>query len=168
MITKAAAVQMVRDASMRFVKQCAAVPDAWSFRPHARAWSSGDVAEHVAIATGNITRRLSSSLLASPITAAPDVLDEEIPYLFYRGDEPPNIATPTRTWTDLARAQDDVAESVKPLVAWAEGSDANLRGFGILHPVFGTLDGVQWLLFAAAHMERHRAQIIGLQREAAH
>ena len=30
------------------------------------------------------------------------------------------------------------------------------------HPVFGLMDGLQWVLFAAAHTERHRAQLIGL------
>jgi hypothetical protein len=44
------------------------------------------------------------------------------------------------------------------------GVRVDLRGVAVPHPVFGLLDGVQWLFFAAAHTERHRAQLIGLKR----
>lgn len=165
MSEKAEALQSLRDATDRFVLQCGRVADAWGYRPHARAWSIGDVAEHVAIANHGIAARLST-LLASPMSGAPAVIDAEIPYLFYQGDEPPNIATPTRSWNALVEVESRFRASVKPLVSWAENVDADLRAYGLPHPIFGVLDGLQWLLFATAHMERHRAQIIGLQRAA--
>ncbi len=31
---------------------------------------------------------------------------------------------------------------------------------------FGVMDGVQWLLFAGAHTERHRRQLLGFERRA--
>jgi hypothetical protein len=34
---------------------------------------------------------------------------------------------------------------------------------GAPHPAFGLLDGEQWLLFASAHLERHRAQLLAWQ-----
>jgi len=43
-----------------------------------------------------------------------DVDDEEIPYLFYRGDEPPHVAAPTGTWIDRAVALADLDASVQP------------------------------------------------------
>jgi hypothetical protein len=40
----------------------------------------------------------------------------------------------------------------------------DLRGYAAPHLVMGQLDGVQWLLFAAAHTERHTRQIIELRQ----
>jgi len=168
MMTKSAATQLFRDATARFVEQCGlASATQWNFRPKPQAWSMGDVAEHVSIANRGIFNRLSKSLLASPIAGrAADILDVEIPYLFYRGDEPPTIATPTGTWTSWREAQTMFKESAIPLVKWAEEVSIDLRTYGVAHPVFGLMDGMQWVLFAAAHTERHRAQLIGLMREA--
>jgi hypothetical protein len=149
-------------AADRFEQQCLGVTEAqWVFRPRPGAWSMGDVAEHVTIATGNIARRLRT---LAPLGKAPDIVDEEIPYLFYRGDEPPNVATPTGTWTRWT----DHADAFRAAVAAVREAAAieDLRARGAAHPVFGTLDGVQWLIFAGAHIERHRSQLIGLAREA--
>jgi hypothetical protein len=41
----------------------------------------------------------------------------------------------------------------------------NLREYAIDHRGFGPLDGYQWLLFIAAHTERHLAQIESLKRD---
>jgi len=94
---------------------------------------------------------------------ATSVLDVEIPYLFYRGDEPPTVATPTGTWTDPVDAARRLAASVDAIASWARATSLDLRDVGVRHPVFGVLDGMQWLLFATAHVERHRAQAIGVR-----
>lgn len=39
----------------------------------------------------------------------------------------------------------------------------DLRALVARHPLFGLLDGSQWLLLAAAHVDRHRTQAIGVQ-----
>ncbi len=44
-------------------------------------------------------------------------------------------------------------------VAFTRSTTANLRDVVWPHPFFKELDGVQWLLFAAVHGERHRLQI---------
>jgi hypothetical protein len=168
MITKPAALQFVRDATLRFVEQCGvASVDEWNFRPKPQAWSMGDVAEHVSIANQGIVSRLSKTLLGSPLAGrVSDIIDDEIPYLFYRGDEPPNVATPTGVWTSWRDAKSTFKDSANRLLMWADEVTVDLRAYGVAHPVFGLMDGMQWILFAAAHTERHRAQLIGLKREA--
>ena len=52
-----------------------------------------------------------------------DVDDEEIPYLVYRGDEPPHVAAPTGTWTDRAVALADIDASVQPFLDDARFDD---------------------------------------------
>jgi hypothetical protein len=81
-----------------------------------------------------------------------------------RGDEPPNVATPSGAWTDRQLAIERFDANAGTLLEWADGTDADLRAVGLEHPVFGLLDGVQWLHFAEAHIERHRAQLLGLVR----
>lgn len=94
----------------------------------------------------------------------PDVLDDEIPYLFYRGDEPPNVAKPTGAWTSWPDAETTFREGATALLVLLDEPNVDLRTLGLAHPIFGWMDGMQWVLFAAAHTERHRSQLIGLTR----
>jgi hypothetical protein len=134
----------------------------WSYRPSDGAWSVSEVAEHVAISNRGILKRLSGGLV--PLTEPVGVVDDEIPYLFYVGDEPPNVSTPTGTWVDVADAATAFEASAVAVAEWAERTNLDLRAYGTGHPIFGMLDGMQWLLFAAAHTERHRMQLVGYQK----
>jgi hypothetical protein len=49
------------------------------------------------------------------------------------------------------------------LVACARGTAADLRAYGLPRPVFGVFDGVQWILFAAAHTDNHVPQLRALR-----
>jgi hypothetical protein len=44
-------------------------------------------------------------------------------------------------------------------IAFARMSQRDLRGHAADHPLFKNADGFQWLLLAAAHVERHVQQI---------
>jgi len=166
MITKADAVANMRKASERFLAEGATASAAqWTFRPAPGQWSMAEVTEHVAIANQGILGLLSRRLRASELGAStPDVTDDEMPYLFYRGEEPENVGTPTGSWTARQEAAKAFGASVQPILDWADAADFDLRKCGIAHPVFGLMDGVQWLLFAVAHTERHRAQLVGLRK----
>lgn len=160
------AIRDIRRAADRFIAEAEAETlDQWLFRPEPSAWSMAHIAEHVALANGNLHAVLAKGLLNDHVlTRSTDVLDDEIPYLFYRGDEPPNLATPSGQWIDLPKALESVRKSSMLILEWVDSVSFDLRKVGVPHPMFGLMDGVQWLLFAAAHMERHRAQLIGLKR----
>lgn len=89
----------------------------------------------------------------------PDITDDEMPYLFYGGEEPPNLATPTGTWTNLNEGVERLRGSADAIVDWASGTPLELRCHGLVHPVFGLLDGAQWVRFAAVHTWRHRPDL---------
>lgn len=163
------AVTEIREAAERFVAELVVATDEqWRFRPEPDVWSMSHVAEHVAKANDNLGRVLTRRLLDSPMPARMgDVIDAEIPYLFYRGDEPPNLATPTGDWMDRDAACERVNESSLRILTWSESVTVDLRSVGVSHPAFGLMDGIQWLLFAAAHLERHRAQLVGLKQHPA-
>jgi hypothetical protein len=149
----------------RFVAEVASMSDSqWRFRPSEGAWSASEVTEHLEIANRGVLSRLGNGL-TTPIVGPLGVSDDEIPYLFYRAEEPPNISKPTGTWSDINAAVTALTASTDALIQWHTDTDTDtdLRAHGASHPIFGTLDALQWLLFAQAHLERHRAQLIGLR-----
>jgi hypothetical protein len=147
----------IEEATTRFVAELAGVDDRdWTTRPEPDQWSMSEVLEHVTIANRGLAARLDR---LQALDAPPDITDEEMPYLFYRGAEPPEVARPTGTWTVVDDAVEQLRTSAGALLAWAEATTVDLRSHGLPHPVFGVLDGAQWLRFAAVHTWRHRAEL---------
>lgn len=151
----------------RFINVCDPMTEAhWAFQADAKGWCAGEVAEHVTKANRGILTMLNGVLLRNPVTGSYiEISDDEIPYLFYRGEEPPNSFSPSGDWVNRGNLMAAFVESVNNLKDWVNGTTIDLRQYGVKHPVFGLLDGVQWVLFAGAHIERHRAQIIGLRQK---
>ena len=134
----------------------------WQYRPPSGSWSVSEVTEHVAIANRGVLGRLTKGL-ETPLSSPVGIADDEIPFLFYLGDEPPNVVTPTGEWDSFEDGTRELEATAQALIDFADGTDLDLRVHGGSHPIFGVLDGVQWLLFAGAHTERHRRQLIGYQ-----
>lgn len=138
--------------------------DAWTRRPASGAWSAADHAEHVIASNAQFVRVLSRGLRPLP-PGTTRIDDAAIPVLLEREVAPEQrtllaATDPTGTLTDSEAALAAMGASVETLLRAADGrSSAELRGVGAPHPIFGPLDGVQWLLFAAAHTEQHRGQI---------
>lgn len=158
-MTNTLAARQVDEATERFVDVLAGLDAAtWTAIPAGARWSMSEVLEHVTITNGLIMSLLERGL--EPIgDHAPEVTDDEMPYLFYRGEEPPHLATPTGTWTDLDEAVTALRASADVIADWARNSDLDLRRHGLPHPVFGLFDGFQWVRFAAVHTLRHRADL---------
>jgi hypothetical protein len=154
--------QQIDEATERFVVELVGVDSrAWTTRPEPDQWSLSEVLEHVTLANRNLVARLDA---LGPIDSPPDITDEEMPYLFYRGVEPPNVARPSGTWTDVDEGVQQLRASASALIAWADTATVDLRSHGSPHPVFGVLDGAQWLRFSAVHTWRHRAELQAVRR----
>jgi hypothetical protein len=122
-----------------------------------------EVTEHVAFANQGVLSVLSqrlTGLLGRPLALE----DDEIPFLFYGGGEPPASEPLTGSSTDIDAAADALDASSRAVVDWASATDLDLRSHGLVHPVFGLMDAVQWLLFVYAHTARHRADLFDLRR----
>lgn len=154
--------EQIEEAADRFVVELAGVDGrAWTTRPGPDQWSLSEVLEHVTLVNRNLVARLDA---LGPIDSPPDITDEEMPYLFYNAVEPPNVARPTGTWTDIDEAVEQLLASASALAAWAAAATVDLRSHGFPHPVFGMLDGAQWLRFSAVHTWRHRAELKAVRR----
>jgi uncharacterized damage-inducible protein DinB len=155
----------ISEATKRFIDVVDGI-DAAAFvaRPsESGAWTVSEVVEHVAIANDNILTVLTKRL--EPMTRPSDLTDEEMPYLFYGGEEPPNVGTPSGTWTDIGDAVSRLDATASALRAWAADTPLDLRGQGARHFAFGTLDAAQWLRFSAVHTWRHRRQVMKVLQE---
>lgn len=157
------AVDQFRRAVSRAIATCQSIPiEAWNGTPD-QPISFGEILEHMAIANGLTGRRLQAiARIAEDDNFASALEDDEIPHVFWRGAEPPNLAVPTGTWTDRDEAIERFRSSMSELIDLASTECGDMRKKGEIHPIFGPLDGVQWALFAAAHTERHRSEMIGL------
>ena len=156
-----AAMGGYRDAARRFLVTCSGLSNAAWAEPRAGHHSIAEIAEHVAISNALFAAVLRRLTRAADSDAASPLEDGEIAHLFERTVEPPGLAAPTGSWTDRQNALPRIAASFEAATAPHAGGP-NMRRRIAPHPLFGPMDGVQWALFAAAHTERHRSEIIKL------
>lgn len=87
--------EQISEATKRFIDVVDGIEaEAFVARPpDAGPWSVSEVVEHVGIANETILAVVSKRL--EPMTGPSDLTDEEMPYLFYGGEEPANVGAPT-------------------------------------------------------------------------
>jgi hypothetical protein len=133
----------------------------WDFRPTAMCWSIAGVTEHLAL----MERRIH--IILSRISGAPEApaewqkteLDEFIVREVPRRDNKvvaPELVCPTGCWSGPEAVQHFLEGRARTAELLAELS---VRGRVIPHPIFGPMDGFQWLMATAAHTARHCNQI---------
>ncbi len=150
-----------------------------TFAPAPGRWSIADVVDHLTTFEDLFVNRIVARLLEAPRTIPADdtgTRDARViglernpstrtvePGRESLADAPPSIRPTGRRPLD---------ESVERFLANRERtirvlqSVPNLREHVIDHRAFGPLDGYQWLLFVAAHTERHLRQIEALRADA--
>jgi hypothetical protein len=161
MNSKRAAIDRVRITTDEFLRHVDGVSVAqWHFKETPEQWSLADTVEHVAVANQLMLTTLTKRLLLSPLaTDAARVPDDALPQVLAPGGAGPNTADPTGRWPARTQAVSAVVATRDDVVAWAEHTTEDLRQFGSQHVLFGVLDGVQWLLFIAAHTAGHTRQL---------
>lgn len=156
------------DASRRrFLSELSAFDEARAVQsPPGGGWSPSQVGEHVARVEAAVTRGYHAAV-AGKVHAAFGVGD--IPrrlvwqlqlYRFVRieapaAHRPEKSAILAETISLLGRNR----ESLHAVVQAAPLERLRLR-----HPVFGPLNGIEWLSFLSMHEERHRLQLVRIQR----
>jgi uncharacterized damage-inducible protein DinB len=138
----------------------------WTFKPAPDRWSVAEVAEHITVAESGIFGLIQKQVMTSP--AAPEkreqvkgkdeMILQRVPDRSHKA-QAPEFLRPTGRWgseTDLTKAFE---ESRKSTMDYVRTTSDDLRDHFFDHPVFGTLDGYQWLLLLSSHSERHTAQI---------
>jgi hypothetical protein len=137
----------------------------WAFKPAPDRWSVAEVAEHIAVSESTIFG-LVQKLMASP--AAPEKRDlvkgkdqmilERVPDRSHKA-QAPEFLRPTGRWATEAELAKAFEDSRAATMEYIRTTNDDLRDHFFDHPVFGTMDGYQWLLLISSHSARHTAQI---------
>jgi uncharacterized damage-inducible protein DinB len=136
-------------------------------------WSVAQVCEHLAMVEGNVVALLDKLLGKAEApgdsagaggTFEPVSIEEFVERSRAVKFEAPERIRPSGALPvadSLARLRDTRAalHALRPRVERADG-----RALSFPHPAWGALDLYQWLLFVAAHEDRHLAQIEALKQ----
>lgn len=162
-----AALKLFQTTHDNFIKSISGLSaKQWTFKPAPDRWSVAEAAEHITVSETTIMGLIQHMLLPSP--AAPEkreqvkgkdqLILEKVPDRSHKA-QAPEILRPTGRWAseaDLAKAFEDAR---KANMDYIRTTNDDLRDHFFDHPVFGALDGYQWLLLVATHSARHTAQI---------
>ena len=139
------------------------------FKPAPDRWSVAETLEHIALAEDflfqNVTDKImkSSAGPADRDTAKTDAMVVAmIPDRSHKAQAPPPLV-PTGRWTP-AETRDHFLKSRAKTVAFLE-STPDLRQHVADSPLGQPLDAYEWLLFVAAHSERHTKQILEVKAD---
>jgi hypothetical protein len=132
-----------------------------NFKPSPGAWSIADIAEHIATVEHVMILRLQE------LASAPDNgnYQDADAVLFHRvADRSSKREAPERvrpTGKPLVLSLETLATNHKKMVDLIRSApEGYFRRHSMPHPVFGPLDGHQWVVFSAGHCTRHTEQII--------
>ncbi len=146
-------------------------PEAWLFRPAPDRWTIGETAEHIALVESSILRVLTGKLAQHPLAEgqraaqkARDVLVTNAMFDRSTRRPAPESVQPTGRFSDPLQASDAFTTARAAIIEWLTTTELDLRGVAMPHPALGLLDGKQWILFAAAHCQRHTRQILEVKQ----
>lgn len=137
-------------------------------RPRNGGWSGTGIIQHLGTVEGMATKLLEglfAQALAAGMPAAPttgswlhsldkfNILDRTVPITAPERAHPAPDSQLTTSWASLQ----GVRERLLRAVATVDGRD--LTVVSAPHPVFGALNGYQWVLVIGKHEERHLSQL---------
>jgi hypothetical protein len=147
----------------------------WGYRPPSGSWTVAEIVEHLAAAERS-SAKLLARLVADPVEAPATTTDADMSagdnLLWERvADSPtpreaPEFIRPKGRYATRAEAETALDLARDQVISLAENATVDLRRRVAPHPALGIIDGVQWLLFLAAHLKRHVRQIHRLANEA--
>lgn len=151
------------------VRAAAEVPDAlWHRAPVEGGWSPAMIVDHLRAVEHGIVR-LMQKVIPEAVAAGHPRETETSPALDAafiartsdrsRRIEAPERVRPTRTPDREAGLAALAAERTALLAALVPGDGLALGSLEWVHPVLGTLNLYQWLVFVGAHEARHTAQL---------
>ena len=136
----------------------------WNFKPATNRWSVAEVTEHIAAAEDFLMNLIQEQVMKAPgRTNAVDVkvIDEfvlkAIPDRTVKAQAPEPLQPDNRFGSPQASLKHFKASRARTISFLKTTKD--LRGHAITSPLGKELDGYEWVLFIAAHSERHTKQI---------
>ena len=136
----------------------------WNFKPAPDRWSVAEVTEHIAAAEDFLMDMVNEKVMKAPArTEAEDVkaIDEQV--LKAVPDrtnkvQAPEPLRPTNRFGSAEGSLKHFQESRAKTIGFLKSTN-DLREHAVDSPFGKKLDGYEWVLFVAAHSERHTKQI---------
>ena len=132
-------------------------------------WSVAETLEHIALAEDFILQNVTDQVMKAPAGAADrDVAKTDamvlamIPDRSHKAQAPPPLV-PTGRWTP-SETLDQFLKSRAKTIAFLE-STPDLRQHVADSPLGQPMDAYEWMLFIAAHSERHTKQILEVKAD---
>lgn len=162
------AVQYLQESLAAFEKLYATLSPEEAVQPGPEGtWSAADFAEHLATAERGIGVLLKRGLAGEPASAEEmaatqgktEVILSRVPAAPVRV-EAPEQTRPSGRYGAWPGALEALVEARKNTIALAHQVEPGRWESVVMpHPALGPMSGEQWLLFCAAHMERHQRQM---------
>ncbi len=137
----------------------------WSHKPAGDGWSIAEVAEHLAVTEIGMLATIEKNLRepATPENKAEtsgkdDIIMTRVPDRS-RKVQAPEAVTPNGRWPSRDALVTEFKTRRDATIAFIEKTPADLRGHMFAHPFLNLLDCYQWVLFLAAHSDRHIQQM---------
>ncbi len=147
----------------RLLSAVEAFPEEQFFTPPAEGcWSAAGVLEHVVFVEGRVLARIAAGLPAAEgRRSAMEGKDDEL--LAQVRKRAGKIEAPDTLHPKGGMSREELVEKFRETreatMRFAAGTQADLRGQLFPHPIFGEVDGYQWLALIAAHCDRHSKQM---------
>jgi len=162
-----AALKSLQATHDAFLKSIAGLSEKqWKFKPAPDRWSVAEVAEHIAVSESTIFGMVQGKIMQGPATpekrteikVTDDQILKMVPDRSHKA-QAPEFLKPTSRWATREELVKAFEDSRKATMDYVRTSNDDLRDHLGPHPVFGALDGYQWILLLSAHSERHTKQI---------
>jgi len=144
----------------------------WKFKAGPDRWSIAEVAEHIGISETTLFGMVTGQVMKSPAdpskrAAAKGKEDQVLKMIPDRTTkaQAPEMLKPIGRWPDRETLTKEFKKNRETAIDFIETTKEPLRDHFGPNPVFTELDAWQWILFMAAHSERHTAQIIEVKAD---
>ena len=141
----------------------AAVSDAqFHAKPDSSRWSIGEIVEHLCILEHRVPGIIIPKCLAGDRYEEIDHTKDELAGAIRDRQtrlQAPIFVHPQICSNTATEGLEKFADLRSKTIAYVQGSSDDLRHYRAEHPIFGPIDGYQWLRNLAAHTERHVKQI---------
>jgi hypothetical protein len=136
----------------------------WNFKPAPDRWSVAEVVEHIAASEDMLFGLTTSQVMKAPprpegadVKAIDEMVLAKIPDRTNKAQAPEALRPTNRYGSPEAAVKHFVESRTKTLDFLQKTAD--LRAHAIDSPLGAKLDAYQWILFIAAHSERHTKQL---------
>jgi len=144
----------------------------WKWKPAPDRWSVAEVAEHITVSEqflleGAVQKTIQGAKASEDVLAKTKGKDEAIQKGVpdrTRRFQAPEPLVPAARFADRNALTAAFKERRDRTIAFVEKTPAELRSYAAPHPALGDLDAYQWVLFIAAHSDRHIRQLLEVKQ----